>query len=164
MLELGNKRKGDIVYKDFFQSIGFEHTSVDLNGKDGALPLDLSKPLGLGTFDMVTNLGTSEHVSEGSYTGQVECWRNIVEAMHIGSVLVSITPQPGTWIRHGTWYPKLDFFTQLAQLNGLEVERLRERPWFDDKPDQRLVTVRLVRREVVPFQMPPSSSMYRNHY
>lgn len=163
MLELGNKRKGDIVYKEFFESIGFTHTSVDLNGQDGALPLDLSKPLGLGTFDMVTNLGTSEHVSEGNYAGQVQCWRNILEAMHVGSVLVSITPQPGTWIEHGTWYPRLAFFAELAKLNGLELERSEERPWFDHNPNRRLVTARLVRLEDRPFEMPASEHMFHNH-
>lgn len=163
MLELGNKRKGDIVYKTFFESIGFKHTSVDLNGKDGALPLDLSKPLGLGTFDMVTNMGTSEHVSEGNYTGQVQCWQNIVESMHVGSVLVTITPQPGTWIRHGTWYPKLAFFAELAKHNGLKVERAQERDWFAGHPNRRLVTARLVRRKLVPFNMPDRRTMFQNN-
>ena len=162
MLELGNKRKGDIVYKEFFQSIGFEHTSVDLNGLDGALRLDLSKPLGLGTFDMVTNLGTSEHVSEKNYEGQVQCWRNMLEAMSVGSVLISITPQPGTWLDHGTWYPRLGFFTELADLNSMELERAEERDWIAGHPNRRLVTARLVRRELVPFKMPGRGCMFIN--
>jgi len=162
MLELGNKRKGDIVYKDFFQSIGYRHVSVDLNGMDGALPLDLSEPLRLGTFDMVSNLGTSEHVSEGNYRGQVQCWRNILEAMHVGAVLVSITPQPGTWRRHGTWYPYESFFAALAEGNGLEVQRVRNRDWFEHNPSRRLIDARLVRLEDRPFEMPSDDHMFCN--
>jgi hypothetical protein len=155
MLELGNKRKGDMVYKRVFEGLGFRHVSVDINGKDGALSLDLRKPLGLGTFDMVTNIGTTEHVSENDFKGQAACWRNILKAMHVGSVLVSITPRPGAkrWLRHGRWYPEPEFFCELAALNGLETERLYI--------DEHLVYARLVRTEDVPFVM-PKRGMYRN--
>ena len=78
MLELGNKRNTPRhIYKAFFEARGFRHVSVDINGSDGALRKDLTEPLGLGTFDMVSNIGTTEHVSEGDYAGQVACWRNI---------------------------------------------------------------------------------------
>jgi len=155
MLELGNKRKGDMVYKSVFESLGFRHVSVDLNGLDGALPLDLRKPLNLGTFDMVTNIGTSEHVSESDYDGQVECWRNIVEAIHIDSVFVSITPLEGAqrWLRHGRWYPQEAFFEELAELNGMVAERIYV--------DSNLVYARLKRNDDCEFQM-PTNGMYRN--
>ena len=162
MLELGNKRKGDIVYKEFFQSIGYRHVSVDLNGMDGALRLDLSEPLDLGTFDMVSNLGTSEHVSESNYRGQVQCWRNILEAMHVGSVLINITPQPGTWRDHGTWYPHESFFGALAECNGLEVQRVFNREWIAGNPNRRLVMARLIRLEDRAFQMPAKEHMFQN--
>ena len=169
MLELGNKRKSDrdgnaFVYKDLFESKGFKHVSVDTNGLNGALPKDLRKPLGLGTFDMVTNIGTSEHVSEDRSDGQAECWRNIVGAMHIGSVLVSITPQQGSWVNHGTWYPQQEFFTELARLNGMEVERLynsdQRKP--NCPPHLRLIFARLRRVEDAPFQM-PTKGMFKNN-
>lgn len=168
ILELGNKKKtaGDVVftYKQVFQSLGFKHVSVDINGQDGALPKDLTKPLGLGTFDMVSNIGTSEHVSENDFSGQVECWRNILGAMHVGSVLVSITPQKGSWLHHGTWYPQKEFFSELAELNGLEIERCytsdERKPGCD--PRHRLIFARLVRRKLVPFVMPKESMIYKN--
>ena len=163
MLELGNKVKGDFVFKDFFEGRGFRHISIDINGLNGALPMDLRKPLNLGTFDMVTNFGTSEHVSEDAWDGQVECWRNIMEAMHVGSVLVSVTPMPGTNPRHGVWYPHKAFYRELARLNGCEVERLYdsdERPNGSPK-DHHCNYARLVRRELVPFEM-PTIGMHRN--
>jgi hypothetical protein len=155
MLELGNKVKGDMVYKDVFEKLGLRHVSVDMNGKDGALPLDLRKPIDLGTFDMVTNIGTSEHVAQNDYAGQVECWRNIVNAMHVGSVLVSITPLEGArkWARHGRWYPQRLFFMELAELNGMNVERVYT--------DSNLVYARLKRAMCCEFQM-PQNGMFRN--
>ena len=112
MLELGDKcAKGQPPYKDWFESIGIRHTSVDWNGLHGALPLDLRQPLNLGRFDMVTNIGTTEHVSE-----QEPCWRNIAEAT--GKWFVSMTPCPGYWPRHGFWYPAPDFYRSFADLNG----------------------------------------------
>jgi hypothetical protein len=168
MLELGNKRKaggdGPFTYKDVFTGLGFRHVSVDINGQHGALPKDLTKPLNLGTFDMVTNIGTSEHVSEKDYSGQVACWENILGAMHVGSVLVSITPKPGSWKNHGTWYPHKEFFSELAHLNGLELERCydsdQRKPGCN--PELRLVFARLLRVADVPFHM-PVVGMHRNH-
>lgn len=120
MLELGNKRgtggPGD-TYKAAFTARGIAHTSVDLNGLDGALPLDLRKALDLGRFDMVTNVGTSEHVSD-----QKPVWRNMIDACD--HVLVSITPRPGDWPGHGLFYPTADFYRQLAQFNGFHIEKL----------------------------------------
>lgn len=155
MLELGNKRKNKMLYKDVFERLGFRHVSVDMNGLDGALRLDLRKPLNLGTFDMVTNIGTSEHVSQHDFNGQIECWRNIVEAMHVGSVLVSIGPLKGStkWLRHGRWYAQPQFYRELAEMNGLEAERVYA--------DSNQVYARLKRIEDAEFQM-PENGMYRN--
>lgn len=161
MLELGNKKKAGgegetFTYKAVFQSLGFRHVSIDTNGLDGALNKDLRKPLSLGTFDMVTNIGTSEHVSEDHWDGQVECWRNIIGAMHVGSVLISVGPKEGSWVNHGTWYAQEPFYEEMARLNGLKVEKLYHssdrKPYFAP-PHLRQVYARLVREQDVPFQV-----------
>ncbi|RWH78079.1 class I SAM-dependent methyltransferase [Mesorhizobium sp.] len=90
MLEFGNKKNAMGTYKDCFIAHGFEHVSVDLNGKDGTLERDLQVPLSLGRFDIVTNFGTTEHVAE-----QEPAWRNAMEST--GQVFVSTTPAPGYW-------------------------------------------------------------------
>jgi hypothetical protein len=155
MLELGNKRNGDAIYKKYFESLGFSHISVDYNGEDGALKLDLRQPLNLGTFDMVSNIGTTEHVE----TDQHLVWENILKCMHVGSVLVSTTPKPGQWVWHGDWYPSAEFYQQLADLNGLKVERL-----YDNGVDPRvMVFARLVKTEEKPFVMPAKETMVKNH-
>ena len=163
MLELGNKVKGGQTYKEFFISRGFRHVSVDTNGLNGALPLDLTRPLHLGCFDMVTNIGTSEHVSEDDYAGQIECWRNMLEALDIGSVLICCTPKPGSWPRHGTWYPTEAFYDSLSRVNGLELERLYDSDQRKPNcpPQLRLIFARMTRREYAPFVMPPSG-MFHN--
>lgn len=145
MLELGNKRNARGVYKAWFQARGVDHVSVDLNGKDGALPLDLQRPLGLGRFDMVTNFGTTEHVER-----QEPAWRNVVEAT--GKVLVCTTPAPGGWKPpHGRWYPTPEFYVDLARLNGFRLDRL----YIDGlHPEKLLVCARMERMAEAPFVMP----------
>ena len=145
MLELGCKINAPHTYKAFFEKLGFRHISVDWNGQHGSLIKDLRKPLGLGTFDMVSNIGTSEHVDE-----QEPCWRNILEAMHVGSVLVSTTPMPGDWTWHGFHYPDDSFYLQLSEMNGLECERL----YVSGVAPRRMWFFRATRVEDLPFQMP----------
>ena len=152
MLELGNKKNREHIYKAFFESHGFRHVSVDMNGLDGALNMDLRKPLNLGTFDMVANIGTTEHVSD-----QAGVWRNICEAMHIGSVLVSVTPLPGDWPWHGEWYPTDGFYSDLARLNGLDVERL----YVAGEAPRKLNLARMKRVSECPFEM-PEGGLYKN--
>lgn len=162
MLELGGKQDGGRTYKAWFEALGFRHVSVDINEEYGALGLDLRKPLNLGTFDMVTNVGTSEHVSEDDWAGQVECWRNILEAMHIGSVLICDTPKPGYWKGHGTWYPHAEFYRELSRLNGLKLERLLENDWRPGHSNRQVVSARMVRTADVPFVMPDKGLVYRS--
>lgn len=149
MLELGNKNgtggKGD-SYKRHFTAAGMAHTSVDWNGQDGALALDLRQPLGLGVFDMVTNIGTSEHVDD-----QLPVWRNMIEAA--GKVLVCITPAPGDWPGHGLFYPFPLFYHRLADLNGFYLEKIYVR----GEEGRRLVYARLRRARAESFAMPQAS-------
>ncbi len=118
MLELGNKRNRDGTYKAWFVYRGWQHTSVDINGLDGALALDLRKPLGLGVFSCVTNFGTTEHCGD-RLDEQEAVWRNVYDSC--GGVLFSVTPLPGEWPRHGFWYPKQEFYHKLG---GFEVQRI----------------------------------------
>lgn len=152
MLELGNKKNREFVYKPYFEARGFRHVSVDMNGEDGALKLDLTRPLNLGTFDVVTNIGTTEHV-----LSQEPCWRNILEAMHVGSVLLTTTPKPGHWQWHGYWYPTEDFYRELAELNGLRIDRLYE----SGEEPRVMIFARMARVEDRPFKM-PKAGMFKN--
>ncbi|MBC7332798.1 MAG: hypothetical protein H5T91_10320 [Synergistetes bacterium] len=65
--ELGNQRTDEgKVAKNIYLSRGVQHISIDINGRDGALPIDLDKPVPfifLNQFDVITNYGTIEHVN-----------------------------------------------------------------------------------------------------
>ena len=153
MLELGNKKTGTYTYKQYFEEMGVEHISIDWNGKDGALNLDLRKPIDLGQFDMVTNIGTTEHVSI-----QEPVWRNIHNAVKVGGVLVSHGPLQGDWWWHGEWYVTEDFYKIFAEENGYRIDVMgieRDRP-------NRTLNVRMTKTEDKPFTMPPMSTIYHN--
>jgi len=144
MLELGCKINRERVYKTYFESLGYEHVSIDWNGQWGSLIRDLREPLWeeFGQFDMVSNIGTTEHVSE-----QAPVWENIHRMTRIGGVYVGHTPYPDgrSWWWHGEWYPTEAFYTAFADRNGWEIERLyRER-----QPPFELLCCRMVKRREV---------------
>ena len=68
MLELGGKwcSQAGVTYKQVFESLRFHHTSLDWNGEHGALVRDLREPQWpeFGQFNIVSNMGTSEHVGD----------------------------------------------------------------------------------------------------
>jgi hypothetical protein len=114
--ELGCKGFGKT--KTAFESLGWRHTSIDLNGLGGALPIDLTKPIDVrgigGPFDVVTNFGTSEHVE-----GQYECWKNIFSLCRVGGHIVCCVPW--IWPKHGKYYPSIEWYLQLGERNDMKV-------------------------------------------
>ena len=95
MLELGNqvirpdKQIREPTGKLYFTNLGYEHTSVDLNGLDGALIKDLSKLEDFAEykeyFDVITNAGTIEHVEP--FEKQHTAFLNVHNSVH------SVTPR-----------------------------------------------------------------------
>lgn len=129
MAELGNQiiRKDMLGYnvpaKKVFEAFGVKHTSFDWNGKDGARPLDLSKPLPTkfcGQFDMVTNFGTSEHVHD-----QYHVWRNIDALCRLDGMMLHIIPERGSWVKHSKYHYTLDGLGALASVCSYGVTALR---------------------------------------
>jgi hypothetical protein len=109
-----------IVAKPYFESLGYEHVSVDLNGKDGALVRDLSKPFSLDReFDVVTDFGTSEHV-ECLWA----CLENVHRHTRVGGLIFCANPAPGNWPGHGHWYRSADFCRAFASAVGYEILEL----------------------------------------
>ena len=79
------------ISKILFEAAGFTHVSIDFNGQDGALPLDLREQIKdedlLGSFDVVTNSGTSEHVGN-----QQACFDNIRQLCKPGGIMIHVNP------------------------------------------------------------------------
>jgi hypothetical protein len=152
MLELGNKVTSGGAWKPYFESLGIRHVSIDLNGNNGAIKLDLQQPLSIGEFDVVTNFGTTEHVEN-----QEPVWRNIHEAC--SQCFISSTPVPGQWKDHGRYYPTEEFYIQFALLNGFEIDYLNVGPLTQK---QELVNVRMTRTSRPPFSMPDPELIFIN--
>jgi len=126
MFELGNQRfiGGQFTTgKEHFENLGMTHTSVDLNGEDGALPLDLRCPEMFYDFrckyDILTNLGTTEHVEP--IEKQYECFSIIHDVVKPGGIMIHMVPDleelenSGAWKDHCSIYYRKEFFTKLAQ-------------------------------------------------
>jgi SAM-dependent methyltransferase len=155
MLELGNKKTGNVSYKSYLTAQGIDHVSVDWNGEDGAIPLDMRVPLpDWEPFDMITNFGCTEHVSV-----QEPIWESIHRLCKPGGVIICMCPAPGDWWWHGNWYPTTEFYEQYAGRNGYTIEHMaigREHP-------TRNIDVRMVKGDdVLPFTMPDESTMFYN--
>jgi len=125
MCELGNQEFfiSERMYqpaKFYFEAMGIRHVSIDLNGKSGALPLDLQEPLDLGQFDMVTDFGTSEHVLD-----IYACWKNKHNLCKPSGLIISQNPKVGSWPGHGLYYFTLKFYKELARLMGYQIMELQ---------------------------------------
>ena len=166
MFECGGKvnrrvlgHTGDVKYKSYFLAIGFKrHVSVDYDMRWADYPDDLRKPLWEkhGTFDMFTNIGTSEHIE----TNQAGFWENVHNMTNVGGLYVNLTPYPGgkDWPLHGIWYPTEKFFHSFAELNGWEVEKIGiQRP-----EPHRNIYVRLRKVQDKPFVGIDESELWFN--
>lgn len=126
--ELGNQHVKDlpkrITGKQYLTGLGADHTSIDLNGKDGAIPLDLSKPIKQWNnyFDMLTNYGTTEHVRN-----QYHVFRNIHSLVKVGGTMVHVVPMYDYWLRHGYVNYDLEFFNILSQANRYDIILIESR-------------------------------------
>jgi hypothetical protein len=131
MLELGDQQiNADGIPersgKAYYENRGVQHTSFDLNGKHGALRIDLAQPIEdpqwHGAFDIVTNVGTSEHVEP--FEAQHACFMNIHDCLKVGGIAVHLVPdldeleRHGRWANHCNYYYTDGFFEKLAELNG----------------------------------------------
>lgn len=131
MLELGDQVIGgegipERTGKAYYENRGVDHVSFDLNGRHGAIKVDLATPIAdprwRGAFDIVTNSGTTEHVEplEAQYT----CFMNIRDCLRVGGISVHLVPdldeleQRGRWRNHCNNYYTHAFFVRLAELNG----------------------------------------------
>ena len=143
MLELGCQQIRTMVRnslhskgtaKSYFESIGINHTSVDIKGCLSSLKIDLRKPINKkfhNYFDMITNSGTTEHITP--LEGQYQAFKNIHLCAKTGAVMVHVLPGIGTYYGHCQAYYKNKFFKVLADLNDYEIvllEPIKDRKTF----------------------------------
>jgi len=103
-----------------------EHISIDINGKNGALSLDLSKPIDrwFEYFDITSNYGTLEHVDPGIYIG----FQNFHNWTKIGGVMIHAGPPARGCPWHSPYHYETWFFKELANRCGYRhiLSELRE--------------------------------------
>jgi len=115
------------VAKPYYTSLGYIHTSVDMNGKNGAVRHDLTKPRAEfnGKFHIVTNHGTSEHViDQYSVFKQLHDWG--AEGCVYGHAVPMDSEQHKTllnrpWPKHGFWEYNTEFWSELAKACNYEL-------------------------------------------
>jgi hypothetical protein len=115
-IKLGSK-----LASTYFMHCGAsEITMLDINKKDGALPIDLDKPIDnidlLESFDVLIDGGTSEHVKN-----QYSCFWNAFNLCKPGALMLHMIPAKGHWINHGRWGYPLHFFKELARYSGYTI-------------------------------------------
>jgi len=143
LLELGNqaiRKNAQVSYKIntgkskvYFLGMGCNHHSIDWNGLDGAIPLDLTLPVPIPKFmkyfDIVTDFGDMEHVRgledwmEG--VGHWNAWKNIHDMGKIDCLYVHTLPMVGSFSGHGSFHYTLKFFENLCKANDYEILILR---------------------------------------
>lgn len=112
--------KYQIPARQWYESKGLQYVSIDTNGKDGALRYDLELPLPLdilGQFDIVTNFGTLEHISD-----QRQALQNIHNLLRIGGLVIHVLPMSPDYDGHGlyTYTPK--FLQELKAIGAYYTE------------------------------------------
>jgi SAM-dependent methyltransferase len=131
LLELGNQKilyddKTFIVSKIFLEKLGVKHVSVDINGLDGSIILDLTKPLPtdmISIFDIVTDFGTIEHIEK-----QEQVFKSVHDACKIGGYMIHSLPLNGYWVGHCPYHYENNFPDNLAYKNGYELIFKEEKP------------------------------------
>lgn len=163
MFELGNQElchpiREDLVGrtgKSHYTSLGYRHISVDTNGHDGALPLDLRNEElfkeWYGTVDVLTNSGTTEHVEP--HSAQYTTFGILHNLVKVGGLMFHIVPEV-TWLdNHGVWkghctnYYTEDFFHMLGEQNDYQLIDLT----YMNIPNWSLIAVAYRKQTEQPF-------------
>lgn len=132
VLELGNKGNENGLYKDDYLAAGVaSYHCVDINGKDGAIPVDLRsesaadqirEATGMKSFDLITNFGMSEHIPV-----QRTFYKCVHELSDIGTRIVHWTPLARKFKGHGyqgsIWHAETNFFDTLSFHNKYFIEK-----------------------------------------
>jgi hypothetical protein len=131
VLEFGNKGNKNGLYRNDYVSAGVaSYHCVDINGQDGAIPVDLRsesaadqirEATGMDSFDLITNFGMSEHIPV-----QRTFYKCIHELADVGTRIVHWTPAARKFREHGNqgsiWHAEENFFDALSFHNEYTIE------------------------------------------
>lgn len=138
-------RKGRDYYPyayEFYKELGIDYECIDFNftfkgyhgkGDEPTLKeIDLSKPQKVkkeDVKDLVTDFGTSEHVS-GKTGHSARAFYNCLKTKHDlckkWGIMISENPKTGHWPNHGVNYYTEQFYRDLEASGAIEIVQLGE--------------------------------------
>lgn len=135
--------------KKYYESLGVDYTSIDLNGANDSLVHDLSLPLPdslLGKFDSCSNWGTLEHTNN-----QYVSFKNTHDLVKLNGLMLHALPLEGHWPNHCRYYYNTDFVQQLSKLCQYEIFQLNiaktgTYAGTASMPNRHIIFVTLVKR------------------
>jgi SAM-dependent methyltransferase len=107
----------------YYKALGFaSYAAIDVNSLYGSLVMDLNRDLRTDygftdTFDLVTNIGTGEHIFN-----QAALFKNAHDLTKVGGIMMHIAPND--WSNHGFFSYSPLLYGDLARANGYEIVRL----------------------------------------
>lgn len=133
LIDFGAKANARGTYREEYINLHNidEYYCVDINDQHGALIVDLRQPgetsakriqelTGHKTFDVLCNVGTSEHIAT-----QRPFYQCVHKLAHVGSYIFHWTPMAEKMRWHGDhgslWHCHKDFYDWLAKENGYEI-------------------------------------------
>lgn len=129
---------------------------LDINAQDGALPVNLARPIKdsnlLDSFDLLLDGGTTEHVEN-----QRNCFKNAFNLCKSGALMVHMVPVEGHWQwgihRHGLYRYSKEYFIELARRCNYEIIDICISDWVSRRMKDRrdLVFACLRKREESKF-------------
>ncbi len=113
---LEHLREDAIHAREFWEWLGFTYASIDIDESPGSIALDLnfdSVPTeNKGKFNLITNLGTTEHVAN-----QLNAFKVIHDLTAVGGIMLHNLPAQGM-MNHGLVNYNPKFFWMLSRSNG----------------------------------------------
>jgi hypothetical protein len=107
---------------EWYKAQGIEYLSIDLNGENGSLSLNLDEDIKIDkAFDLVADIGTGEHCHD-----LYAVLKNMHNLAKEGGLLIRENPKTGNWPGHAVTYMTQDFYKQFCELAGYEILRLGE--------------------------------------
>lgn len=114
---------GTVSNQYYRQNYGAEMVSIDINGLNGSLKIDLSKAVKdeslLESADIVTDFGTAEHIKN-----LYQAFRNAFNFGKVGGLLIHANPKTGSFKDHGFHWFDVEFWKRFASAAKLEVVRI----------------------------------------
>ncbi len=125
---------------EWYKERGVEYLSIDINGENGSLPIDLSIPLttNIKQACILVDAGVSEHIEKGGkhdIEAFYNCWKIKHDLLRVSGILFSENPKTGNWPGHGYNYVSKEFYLELEKISGLEIIDLHEHPAMGNDQD-----------------------------